>query len=156
MVEITPQIPSNQYNILPSKISHSHPLLRDILPIPLNAIWETKLGTSKVSLYMFSSILNSKYSNQGIKLQAKGSFQWVNTMESNRKDPGSYPRGSLAVLRSILTSCSYPTSSQSSWQPASQDCQNAVINIGNSGCPLDNSPKSVVGQPNNRQRNYSF
>ena len=74
MVEITPQLPNNQYNILPSKISHSHPLVKDILPIPLNAIWETQVGTSKVSLYMFSSILNSKYSNQGRKLQAKGSF----------------------------------------------------------------------------------
>ena len=44
------------------------PLGRDILHIPLNAIWKTLLGTSsKVSFRIFSSILNCKYSNQGIK-----------------------------------------------------------------------------------------
>ena len=74
MVEITPQIPNNQYNILPSKISHSHPLVKDILPIPLNAIWETQVGTSKVSLYMFSSILNSKYSNQAENYRPRVAF----------------------------------------------------------------------------------
>ena len=39
---------------------------------PLNVIWKTLLGTS--SLCIFSSILNRKSSDQGIELEAKGSF----------------------------------------------------------------------------------
>ena len=73
-----------------------------ILPIPLNVIWKTLLGTTSL-LCIFSSILNYKSSNQGIELQAKGSFQCVTTLQSNLKDPGSNPSGCLAVLRSILT-----------------------------------------------------
>ena len=57
--------------ILPSKIFHYPPLGRDILPIPLNVIWKTLLGTS---LCIFSSIPKCKSINQGIELQATGSF----------------------------------------------------------------------------------
>ena len=73
MVKITPpQIPTTPKKILPSKIFYSSPLGRDIMPKPLNVIWKALLGAS--SLCMFSSILNCKFSNQGIELQAKGSF----------------------------------------------------------------------------------
>ena len=73
MVEITPpEIRTTQQKILPNKIYHSSSLGRNILPLPLNVIWKTLLGTS--SLCIFSSILNRKSSNQGIELEAKGSF----------------------------------------------------------------------------------
>ena len=45
MVEITPQTPTTQLEILPSKISHSPLLEKDILPIYLDVIWKTLLGT---------------------------------------------------------------------------------------------------------------
>ena len=56
----------------PQQNFYSPPLGRDILPKPLNVIWITLLGVS--SLHTFSPILNCKYINQGIILQAKGSF----------------------------------------------------------------------------------
>ena len=101
MVEVTPQIPITQRKLLPSKIFYFCPLGRDILPKPLNVIWKTLLGTS--SLCIFFSILNLKSSNQGIELQAKGSFQRVATLQLHLKDSGSNPSWYLAVLRSILT-----------------------------------------------------
>ena len=80
----------------PQQNFYSPPLGRDILPKPLNVIWKTLLGTS--SLCIFSSILNFKSSNQGIELQAKGSFQRVATLQSHLKDPGSNLSWYLALL----------------------------------------------------------
>ena len=40
------------------------------------------------------------------------------------------PKGTWLCLGQCVLVCSYPTSLQSSWQPTSQECQNAVINIG--------------------------
>ena len=72
MIEVTPQIPINQQKLLPSKVFYFGPSGGDILPKLLNVIWKTLLGTS--SLCIFFSILNLKSRNQGIELQAKGSF----------------------------------------------------------------------------------
>ena len=93
--------------ILPSKISHYPPLGRDVLPIPLNVIWKTLLGTS--SLCISSSILNCKSTNQGIELQNKGSFKWVMTLQLHPYDPGSNLSLYLAVLRSALTRLFLPS-----------------------------------------------
>ena len=95
---------------------------------------------------------------EALNYRPRLAFSGLTTFQSNLKDSASSLSGCLAVIRSILTRL-FLANFVTKLLPDNLQVKNVKtqwLTLGNSGCPLYNSPRFVIGQPNNRQTSYSF